>query len=153
MVLNSRNFPAVLLQHLHGWRQQNRYIRHARLHALGCVHPAAVYQFVIVNIEVLLSPAVEVLEKYGWEVPRIENHVYNRILKVIGMMAGIKTPLHSHLARHTFATYMLRNGSRIENVSRMLGHKNITQTQHYAKVIAQSVHDDFAKIDKKLNKR
>ena len=48
---------------------------------------------------------------------------------------------------------MLRNGSRIENVSRMLGHKNITQTQHYAKVIAQSVHDDFAKIDKKLNKR
>lgn len=104
-------------------------------------------------VSVLLSPAVEVLEKYGWKVPRIENHVYNRILKVIGMMAGIKTPLHSHLARHTFATYMLRNGSRIENVSRMLGHKNITQTQHYAKVIAQSVHDDFAKIDKKLNKR
>ena len=104
-------------------------------------------------VSVLLSPAVEVLEKYGWNVPRIENHVYNRILKVIGMMAGIKTPLHSHLARHTFATYMLRNGSRIENVSRMLGHKNITQTQHYAKVIAQSVHDDFAKIDKKLNKR
>lgn len=104
-------------------------------------------------VSVLLSPAVEVLEKYGWKVPRIENHVYNRILKVIGMMAGIKTPLHSHLARHTFATYMLRNGSRIENVSRMLGHKSITQTQHYAKVIAQSVHDDFAKIDKKLNKR
>lgn len=104
-------------------------------------------------VSVLLSPAVEVLEKYGWKVPRIENHVYNRLLKVIGMMAGIKTPLHSHLARHTFATYMLRNGSRIENVSRMLGHKNITQTQHYAKVIAQSVHDDFAKIDKKLNKR
>ena len=66
-------------------------------------------------------------------------------------MAGIKTRLHSHLARHTFATYMLRNGAKIENVSRMLGHTNIRQTQRYAKVLAQSVHDDFDMIAKKLN--
>jgi site-specific recombinase XerD len=32
----------------------------------------------------------------------------------------------------------------------MLGHTNITQTQRYAKVLAQSVHDEFEKMEKKL---
>jgi site-specific recombinase XerD len=61
--------------------------------------------------------------------------------------------MHSHLARHTFATFMLANGAKIENVSRMLGHTNITQTQRYAKVLAQSVHDDFDRIGRKLKTR
>ena len=94
----------------------------------------------------LLPPAVQVLEKYGWEIPQLSNADYNRHLKSLGQMSGIKTRLHSHLARHTFATYMLRNGVKIENVSKMLGHTNITQTQRYAKVLAQSVHDEFDMI-------
>ena len=98
----------------------------------------------------LLPPAVRVLEKYDMQVPRINNADYNHQLKALGLLAGIKTRLHSHLARHTFATYMLRNGAKIENVSRMLGHTNITQTQRYAKVLAQSVHDDFDMIAEKL---
>ena len=100
----------------------------------------------------LLPPAVKVLEKYGWEIPQMSNADYNRHLKSLGQMAGIKTRLHSHLARHTFATYMLRNGVKIENVSKMLGHTNITQTQRYAKVLAQSVHDDFDMIAEKLGR-
>ena len=99
----------------------------------------------------LLPPAVRVLEKYDMRVPRINNADYNHQLKALGLLAGIKTRLHSHLARHTFATYMLRNGAKIENVSRMLGHTNITQTQRYAKVLAQSVHDDFDMIAEKLD--
>ena len=74
------------------------------------------------------------------------------MLKALGIMAGIKTPLHSHLARHTFATWMLTNGARFENVGRMLGHKNITQTQRYAKVLAQSVHDDFDMVAEQMKK-
>jgi site-specific recombinase XerD len=34
----------------------------------------------------------------------------------------------------------------------MLGHTNITQTQRYAKVLAESVHDDFDRMDKLLKK-
>lgn len=101
----------------------------------------------------LLPPAVEVLEKYGWRVPTIANQRYNLCLKALGMVAGIAIPLHSHLARHTFATYMLRNGAKIENVSAMLGHTNIKQTQRYAKVLAQSVYDDFELIADKLKKK
>lgn len=98
----------------------------------------------------LLPPAVKVLEKYGWEIPQLSNADYNRHLKALGQMAGINTRLHSHLARHTFATWMLSHDIPIEHVSKMLGHTNITQTQRYAKVLAQSVYDDFSKVAAKM---
>ena len=97
----------------------------------------------------LLPPVVEMLERNGWQVPKMNNQRYNQMLKAIGMVIGIEN-LHSHMGRHTFATYMLSNGAKIENVSRMLGHTNITQTQRYAKVLAKDVHDDYDKIAKKL---
>ena len=99
----------------------------------------------------LLPPVVAVLDKYGGMLPRMCNQRYNRCLKVLGPAVGIRLTLHSHLARHTFATMMLRAGAKIENVSRMLGHTNITQTQHYAKVLAQSVHEDFELLARRLN--
>lgn len=98
----------------------------------------------------LLPQAVEVLERYNWQVPQINNIQYNASLKDIQKALGIRTRLHSHLARHTFATRMLAMGVKIENVSRMLGHSNITMTQRYAKVLAESVHEDFDMIAKKL---
>jgi integrase len=100
----------------------------------------------------LLPPVVEMLERNGWQVPKMNNQRYNQMLKAIGMVIGIEN-LHSHMGRHTFATYMLSNGAKIENVSRMLGHTNITQTQRYAQVLAKDVHDDFDKIAKKLKKK
>lgn len=101
----------------------------------------------------LLPPAVEVLERYNWSIPHLENHKYNVCLRALGVAAGIATPLHSHIARHTFATMMLRHGAKIENVARMLGHTNIKQTQRYAKVLAQSVYDDFDKIAQLLEQQ
>jgi site-specific recombinase XerD len=95
---------------------------------------------------------VAVLEKYDWQVPKIDNADYNHLLKAIGSMAGITTKMHTHLARHTFATYMLRNGVKVENLQRMLGHKNIRQTMRYAKVLAESVHKDFEKVAKKMGR-
>ena len=104
-------------------------------------------------VSILLPSVVEVLKKYDMQVPALDNHVYNRDLKALGVMAKIKTKMHSHLARHTFATMMLRNGAKIENVSRMLGHTNIRQTMRYAKVLAESVMDDFEMLETKLNKK
>ena len=107
----------------------------------------------VAYVSQLLPPVVEVLKKYDMKLPRMDNADYNHALKLLGEVAGISTPLHSHLARHTFATMMLRNGAKIENVSRMLGHTNITQTQRYAKVLAESVHEDFDKISEKLKNK
>ena len=96
-------------------------------------------------VSMLLPPAVEVLERNGWQVPKMNNQRYNQMLKAIGMVIGIEK-LHSHMGRHTFGTWMLSKGAKIENVSRMMGHSNITQTQRYAKVLAKDVYDDFEKI-------
>jgi integrase len=96
-------------------------------------------------VSMLLPPAVEVLERNGWQVPKMNNQRYNQMLKAIGMVIGIEK-LHSHMGRHTFGTWMLSKGAKIENVSRMMGHSNITQTQRYAKVLAKDVYDDFEKV-------
>ena len=98
----------------------------------------------------LLPQAVEVLERYGMQVPKIGNAQYNQSLKVIQQALGIRTRLHSHLARHTFATRALALGAKIENVSKMLGHTNTRQTERYAKVLAESVHNDFELLNQKL---
>lgn len=100
-------------------------------------------------VSTLLPPVVEVLERNGWRVPKMTNQRYNQLLKAIGMVIGIER-LHSHMGRHSFATWMLSNDAKIENVSRMLGHTNIVQTQRYAKVLAKDVYDDFEMVAKKL---
>ena len=103
-------------------------------------------------ISQLLPPAVDVLERNGWHIPRMNNQRYNQMLKAIGMCIGIAN-LHSHMGRHTFATYMLANGAKIENVSKMLGHTTVKQTEQYAKVLAESVRGDFDMIEKIINSK
>lgn len=103
-------------------------------------------------VSMLLPPVVEVLERNGWRVPKMNNQRYNQMLKAIGMCIGVER-LHSHMGRHTFATWMLSNGARIENVSRMLGHTDIKMTQRYAKVLAEDVYDEFDSVAEKLKKR
>ncbi|MEO5995434.1 MAG: tyrosine-type recombinase/integrase [Chitinophagaceae bacterium] len=57
--------------------------------------------------------------------------------------------LTSHTARNTFATTVtLSNGVPIESVSKMLGHKKIQTTQHYARVLDNKVGDDMRNLKK-----
>ena len=100
-------------------------------------------------VSVLLPPVIDVLKRNNWEVPKIKIDTYNYSLKTIGKVLGMER-LHSHLARHTFATYMLSNDVKVQNVMRMLGHKNIRQTMKYAKVLAKDVQADYTMIAEKL---
>ena len=87
----------------------------------------------------LLPPAYEVAKKYDFVLPVMENSQYNAMLKLVAAECHLKRRLYSHLARHTFATYMLSHGSRLQNVSRMLGHTNTRQTQRYAATLDADV--------------
>ncbi|WP_309297833.1 tyrosine-type recombinase/integrase [Neptunitalea lumnitzerae] len=67
-------------------------------------------------------------------------------------LCGIKKNLTTHLARHTFATTVtLSNGVPIESVSRMLGHKSLRTTQHYAKIVDSKISDDMSMLRAKLH--
>lgn len=87
--------------------------------------------------------ALSILERYDYKLPIRSNQNYNAYLKEIGDICGIDKKMHSHIARHTAATMMLNNGIPIEIVSKVLGHTNITQTQHYAKLTANRVAQAF----------
>ena len=100
----------------------------------------------VAYVSVLLPPVVEVLERYGMQAPKMGNADYNHALKAIQMATGITTRLHSHLARHSFATWMLRNGVAMESLAKMMGHTTTRETQKYAKVTAQMVHEDFGRV-------
>jgi integrase len=102
-------------------------------------------------VSVLLPPVIDVLERHGWVTPQIPNQKYNWLLKTLGTVIGIER-MHSHLARHTFATYMLSHDVKVQNVMRMLGHKKIEQTMRYAKVIAKDVQKDFDRVGEYLEK-
>lgn len=100
-------------------------------------------------VSMLLPPAVEVLKRNGWQVPKMNNQRYNVWLKAIGMLVGVER-LHSHMGRHSFATWMLSQGAKIENVSRMLGHTTVKQTERYAKVQAKDIYAEYDRVAAKL---
>lgn len=83
--------------------------------------------------------------------PILSNQKMNSYLKEIADVCGIKKDLTFHIARHTFATTVtLTNGVPIESVSKMLGHKSLRTTQHYAKILDKKVSEDMDLLKSKL---
>jgi len=108
----------------------------------------------------LLPPAVAILTKYqehpkcvsnSTVLPVLTNQKMNSYLKEIADLCGIRKKLTFHIARHTFATTVtLTNGVPIETVSKMLGHKSLKQTQHYAKIVDLKISEDMNLLKEKL---
>jgi len=72
-------------------------------------------------------------------------------LKEIAELSGVKKNLTTHLALHTFATTVtLSNGVSIESISKILGHKNLKTTQHYAKILNWKVSEDLQVLRERL---
>jgi site-specific recombinase XerD len=77
----------------------------------------------------------------------------NSYLKEIADLSGVKKDLTFHIARHTFATTItLANGVPIETVSKLLGHKSLKQTQHYAKILDNKISEDMKKLRDKMER-
>jgi site-specific recombinase XerD len=108
----------------------------------------------------LLPVAEELIQKYADHpkclnedriLPVLSNQKMNSYLKEIGDVCGIQKEITFHMARHSFATSVtLTNGVPIESVSKMLGHKSLRTTQHYAKIVDKRVSDDMAILKEKL---
>ena len=83
----------------------------------------------------LFAEARQILEKYGYRLPRITNQKMNYFLKWIADICGIDKPVSTHTGRKTAATYWLNSGISYESVSRMIGHHSPDITrQYYARI-------------------
>jgi site-specific recombinase XerD len=110
----------------------------------------------------LLPMSVEIIAKYESHpqctnenkvLPVMTNQKMNAYLKEIADLCGIQKNFTFHIARHTFATTItLSNGVPIETVSKMLGHKNLKTTQHYAKILDKKISDDMRNLKLKFAK-
>lgn len=87
----------------------------------------------------ILAPAMEILEKYNYRLPRMSNQKLNDYLHLVESRACLNKKLTSHLARHTFATWVLSQDVPVEDLARMLGHKDVRTTQHYAKLLPSTI--------------
>lgn len=95
---------------------------------------------------VLNDEAMAILVKYDYQLPLLTNQKYNAYLAEIADICGINKPLHSHIARHTFGTLMLNKGYSLEVVAKMLGHTNVKQTSHYAKLLDKTIINEYKRL-------
>lgn len=110
----------------------------------------------------LLPPALEILDRHkndpqclnqGRVLPVLSNQKMNTYLKEIADACSIKKKMTFHTARHTFATTVtLTNGVPIETVGKMLGHRNLKTTQHYAKILDLKVSEDMGVLRARFKK-
>jgi integrase/recombinase XerD len=56
------------------------------------------------------------------------------IIKGYARQAGLNTEVTPHTLRHSFAVHRLSQGSKLEDIQRLLGHANISTTQIYTQL-------------------
>lgn len=112
-----------------------------------------VYKSVKTTVEVRLplyllfnGNAISILDKYK-DVDSFfkisSNSNIDKELIRIRKLAGINTHISFHTARHTNATLLVYKGVNITTVQKLLGHKNIKTTQHYADILPQGIVNDL----------
>ena len=77
-----------------------------------------------------ISPALFISQRGTRLTPQ---HIRVR-LKQRSQQAGLATPVHPHMLRHSFASHVLQSSGDLRAVQELLGHANITTTQVYTRL-------------------
>lgn len=94
-------------------------------------------------VSILYEDAVDIWKFYDGELPLISSQKFNANLKDLAKAAGIEKEITSLTARHSFACYLINTLKlKTEIVARMLGHKSLATTRHYAKTFAETVFEE-----------
>jgi len=57
-----------------------------------------------------------------------------KVLRARSLRAGLATPVHPHMLRHSFASHVLQSSGDLRAVQELLGHANIATTQVYTRL-------------------
>ena len=107
------------------------------------------------NIQPLAKITLKILEEQKAEEQKYvfrlgTKQSIGQMLAKWGKTAGLERRLSFHQARHTFATLLITKGIDLYVVSKLLGHKNISTTQIYAKVIDSKKVEAIATLPESL---
>jgi integrase/recombinase XerC len=80
--------------------------------------------------KVLVEPALFV----GRHATRLSAQAVWQRLKQRSLQAGLATPVHPHMLRHSFASHVLQSSGDLRAVQELLGHANIGTTQVYTRL-------------------
>lgn len=104
----------------------------------------------------VIPPLKRIIDKYRDDpecieenrlVPNRSNSNMNAYLKEIADLCDIDKNLTWYVGRHTFATTVaLANNIPMEVISQIMGHKRITQTQHYAKLMDGTIKNHMKRL-------
>lgn len=89
----------------------------------------------------------ELFNRIDFKAMHYTNEGYNRLLKIVGELAEIKTPLTSHLARHTAAIRWADAGISQEVVGKLLGQKSLKTTAIYYKISGKRIDQELDKLN------
>ena len=79
-------------------------------------------------------PAEQVALFIGRQGTRLTAQSVWQRLKRRSLQAGLATPVHPHMLRHSFASHVLQSSGDLRAVQELLGHANISTTQVYTRL-------------------
>ena len=96
---------------------------------------AALQAWLAVRVEGLPASAAEQTALFvGQRGTRLTAQAVWQRLRLRGLQAGIATPVHPHMLRHSFASHVLQSSGDLRGVQELLGHANISTTQVYTRL-------------------
>jgi integrase/recombinase XerC len=125
---------------------------------LGAKSVQALQKYLAVRTELLPAAAADQTALFvGKNGTRLTAQSVWQRLKRRSLLAGLPTPVHPHMLRHSFASHLLQSSQDLRAVQELLGHANITTTQVYTRLDFQhlakaydAAHPRAKRADKKL---
>jgi integrase/recombinase XerC len=99
---------------------------------IGAKAVAAVTAWMIIRDQALRAPHPALF--VGRNGTRLSAQSVWQRLQRRSQQAGLATPVHPHMLRHSFASHLLQSSGDLRAVQELLGHANITTTQVYTRL-------------------
>ena len=101
---------------------------------VGRVALAAVERWLAMRMQWLTPEADNAALFIGRRGQRLTPQHVRVLLRQRSLQAGLSTPVHPHMLRHSFASHVLQSSGDLRAVQELLGHASITTTQVYTRL-------------------
>jgi integrase len=94
------------------------------------------------------------VDRKGNKIKEVSN-AFDRAVKAIGLNEGIddrRQKVVFHTLRHTFASWLVENGTDLYTVRELMGHKSLVMTERYSHLGQNTLRQAVQKLNKAINR-